>query len=195
MADLALSNRTFYIHNPVENLVVGTIGEPGEREFFIQVSSKIGLTTIAIEKNQLEVLIERLEELLRELKRQKLASSSSLSATWNQTDSNLSFPVTEDFQAGIMGITWDPENEKISLEIQEHSDQEEFRDLVQIDTDTSEFEFPPAILQGILEISQIREFIKLAVRVIEAGREPCPFCGLPINLKGHLCPRSNGYKR
>jgi hypothetical protein len=24
---------------------------------------------------------------------------------------------------------------------------------------------------------------------------PCPFCGIPIDPNGHLCPRSNGYRR
>jgi hypothetical protein len=31
--------------------------------------------------------------------------------------------------------------------------------------------------------------------VIAAGRQPCPFCGLPINPEGHLCARANGYRR
>jgi uncharacterized repeat protein (TIGR03847 family) len=94
-----------------------------------------------------------------------------------------------------MGITWEPEINRVSLEIQELSEMPEFSDLVQIDEDTSDFDFPPDILQAILEIAQIRGFIVLAQKVIDSGRAPCPFCGLPIDLSGHLCPRANGYKR
>ena len=105
------------------------------------------------------------------------------------------YPVEEDFRAGVMGITWDPVDEKATFEVQELSELEEFRDLVQIDDDVSEFDFPPDILQAIISIPQIRGFVNLANQVISAGREPCPFCGLPININGHLCPRANGYKR
>ena len=31
--------------------------------------------------------------------------------------------------------------------------------------------------------------------VVNAGRLPCPFCGIPIDPRGHLCPRANGYRR
>jgi len=31
--------------------------------------------------------------------------------------------------------------------------------------------------------------------VVAAGREPCPFCGGPMDPQGHLCPRANGFRR
>jgi uncharacterized repeat protein (TIGR03847 family) len=40
-----------------------------------------------------------------------------------------------------------------------------------------------------------RSFASRARQVISAGRPPCQFCGQPLNPEGHLCPRSNGYKR
>jgi hypothetical protein len=30
--------------------------------------------------------------------------------------------------------------------------------------------------------------------VVSAGRPPCPFCGLPVDADGHLCPRMNGHR-
>lgn len=190
-----MSKRVCFIHNPADALIVGSIGDPGERQFFIQVFSASGINTVALGKAQLEALVERFEELLRELKRQKLASMEVLSKNPEVESAELQYPVEEDFQAGIMGITWEPDIERISLEIQEISDQEEFADLVQVETDTSEFEFPPDILQAIIEIAQVRAFLKSARKVIDSGRDSCPFCGLPIDLTGHLCPRANGYKR
>ena len=190
-----MSGRVTYRHNPADKFIVGTIGEPGSRQFFLQFSSSSGINTVAIEKEQLMALVERFEELIRELKRKKLASDKELFSPSVKLESNLDFPIEEDFRAGVMGITWEPEEESVSLEVQEISDQQEFTDLIQIDSDTSDFEYPPEILQATLKISQIRGFISLADRVISAGRELCPFCGLPVNPGGHLCPRANGYKR
>jgi hypothetical protein len=30
---------------------------------------------------------------------------------------------------------------------------------------------------------------------VSAGREPCPFCGSPLDPTGHVCPRANGFRR
>ena len=190
-----MSQRVTYFHNPTEDFIVGTIGEPGNRQFFLQFTSTSGTNLIALDKSQVVALIERFEELIREIKRQKLASEKSIFAPALNSQAELNFPITEDFQAGVMGITWEPTTETVSLEIQEISDLEDFADLVQIDSDTSEFEFPPDILQATLSIAQIRGFINLSDRILAGGRSPCPFCGLPIDITGHLCPRANGYKR
>ncbi|HEY5033265.1 MAG TPA: DUF3090 family protein, partial [Actinomycetes bacterium] len=40
-----------------------------------------------------------------------------------------------------------------------------------------------------------RAFAQRAAAVVGAGRPPCPFCGLPLDPTGHLCPRQNGYRR
>ena len=53
--------------------------------------------------------------------------------------------------------------------------------------------------QDILRIrispSLATAFTKRAQSVVDAGRQPCPFCGGPIDTRGHLCPRANGYRR
>ena len=38
-------------------------------------------------------------------------------------------------------------------------------------------------------------FAQRSKAVVNAGRLPCPFCAIPIDPKGHLCPRANGYRR
>ena len=42
---------------------------------------------------------------------------------------------------------------------------------------------------------QARAFARRAAGVVAAGRPPCPFCGGPLDPEGHICPRSNGYRR
>ena len=31
--------------------------------------------------------------------------------------------------------------------------------------------------------------------VVAAGRPACPFCTLPLDPDGHICPRQNGFRR
>ncbi|MEY3326047.1 MAG: hypothetical protein RL694_934, partial [Actinomycetota bacterium] len=54
-----------------------------------------------------------------------------------------------------------------------------------------EVEDAPPILRITLTPKQVRTFIDRASSVIKAGRQPCMFCGGPINLEGHFCPRAN----
>ncbi|NDA88976.1 MAG: DUF3090 family protein, partial [Actinobacteria bacterium] len=46
-----------------------------------------------------------------------------------------------------------------------------------------------------LKINQIKGFCDRANLVVNAGRPACPFCALPVDPLGHLCPRANGYRR
>ncbi|RZK85820.1 MAG: DUF3090 family protein [Rhodococcus sp. (in: high G+C Gram-positive bacteria)] len=42
---------------------------------------------------------------------------------------------------------------------------------------------------------QARDFSLRSERVIAAGRAPCPLCGEPLAPEGHICIRTNGYRR
>ena len=44
-----------------------------------------------------------------------------------------------------------------------------------------------------LTAEQAAAFAIRAVQLIEAGRPPCPLCGLPLDPRGHDCPRTNGH--
>jgi uncharacterized repeat protein (TIGR03847 family) len=53
----------------------------------------------------------------------------------------------------------------------------------------------PDLLRVSLTLAQADAFAKRTAAVVGAGRLPCPFCGIPIDPTGHLCPRANGYRR
>ena len=55
-----MSSRMIFNHENADRFIVGTVGAPGERAFFLQVTSEIGSTTVAIEKNQVAAVAERL---------------------------------------------------------------------------------------------------------------------------------------
>ncbi|MEY4105458.1 MAG: hypothetical protein RLZZ478_821, partial [Actinomycetota bacterium] len=50
-------------------------------------------------------------------------------------------------------------------------------------------------LEAKITLDQAAEFARRTIKVVEAGRRPCTFCGSPLDPSGHLCPRANGYRR
>jgi uncharacterized repeat protein (TIGR03847 family) len=164
---------------------VSTIGQPGERQFFIQIKSGSGINTLAVEKSQVIALVDRFEELIRELRRAKLASQADLAEKAESDDLPLELPIEQDFQIGIISIAW--ESDLVVINIQAASQEEELI--------LDEFDTGPDLVIATLRISQVKGFCERARLIVSAGRPACPFCALPINPTGHLCPRANGYRR
>jgi hypothetical protein len=52
-----MSERLIFNHEDATRFVVGTVGAPGERAFFIQTTSALGTTTVAVEKSQVIVIV------------------------------------------------------------------------------------------------------------------------------------------
>lgn len=177
--------RVIYRHQPATRFIVSAIGEPGERQFFIQVKSSNGLNSVTMEKTQVIALTERFEELIRELRRGKLATAANLSAATVADDLPMELPIDEDFQVGVISITW--EKDLVFVNIQAISQDE---DLILDDLDSG-----PDLIIATLRIDQVKGFCERAKSIVNAGRPACPFCGLPIDPLGHLCPRANGYRR
>lgn len=182
-----------YNHEEVERFVVGAVGQPGERAFFLQIVSSVYSNCVAIEKSQVVALAERFKEMIKEIRRNKLASLDELSIATVETNNEMQFPITEDFRVGLIGISWERESQRILLELQsivetETSDTFSIQDEVEADE-------PAEVIHAYLRIFQVRAFCAMAERLAAAGRTPCPFCSLPLDPSGHLCPRANGYRR
>lgn len=186
-------SRIIYRHDDVERCVVGTVGSPGERTFFLQVRSKQGFNSIVVEKSQVQALVERLQLMIRELRRNKLASLDQLNAPARKDDAVLEYPITEDFRAGVIAISYEQGDQHIEIQIQAIVDGD-YDEIIEIESEMSD-EDQPDILLIRLTIPDVRGFIDRANHVVAAGRSPCPFCGAPLNPDGHLCPRANGYRR
>ena len=58
-----------YSYDPPDRFVAGTVGQPGERTFYLQASASGRVTSVALEKVQVSLLAERLDELLDEVLR------------------------------------------------------------------------------------------------------------------------------
>jgi uncharacterized repeat protein (TIGR03847 family) len=177
--------RIIYRHQPATRFIVSTIGDPGERQFFIQVKSVDGLNSVTLEKTQVIALTARFEELIKELRRGQLASAAALNAPAISDDQPMELPIDEDFQVGIISITWESDLVVVNMQAASQDD-----DLILDDLD-----FGPDLLIATLELNQVKGFCERAKLIVAAGRLACPFCALPIDPAGHLCPRANGYRR
>ncbi len=194
---------THQVHafEPPERFVAGTVGEPGDRTFFLQARGGGRIVTVALEKVQVSLLAEKLEELLTEAGRRfgvDLPDLSPLAAHDNQP---LDTPVDEEFRVGTLGLAFDVDTSTVVIEAIEAGEGDAevelggAEDEETIDEDADEPDDDLDRLRVRLTPEATREFIDRARRVIAAGRPPCPLCGQPLDPAGHLCPRHNGYHR
>src|SRR3954451_23187046 len=96
-----------------ERFVAGTVGQPGDRTFFLQARAGRRITSVGLEKFQVTLLAERLEEVLDEvLRRSGDASVPALAPVDLQDGGPLEQPVEEEFRVGTMALAWDPEDER-----------------------------------------------------------------------------------
>jgi uncharacterized repeat protein (TIGR03847 family) len=183
-----LNHRVIEFTEP-QRFTVGTVGLPGERTFFIQAEDGPRLISVSLEKSQVQALADRLVFMLREIK-QVIPNFSIKDLP--KDEKSLSTPIEEEFRVGLIGIAFDQSTELIQIDLQAVSegDQEDAQ-FVDVDDLSSDRD----ILRISITPSEASRFSKRASVVVGAGRLPCPFCGGPIDSRGHLCPRANGYRR
>lgn len=174
-------SRQIYNLENVDRFVLGTIGMPGERQFFIQVTKAGQVFSFALEKAQAQALTDRFKEILKDAR-------INPGAVAKDSDP-LQTPIDSEFELGVMAISWKYDSDCITFEAQGLTSSFSDRIFDEI-VDDNELEAPP-VLRLKLTPPQVQGFIARAVSVIKAGRQPCMFCGGPINLEGHICPRAN----
>ena len=150
--------------NAPDRIMVGTRGAVGARLFLFQVREGRRLLIIKFEKLQLAAIADWIGTAIKEFTRPGHLPD----------DFSLEPEYSPDFDAGDVTLAIDPENEVMLLTIE--SSEED--DSVTI-TLTKE-------MAGGLAIA--------IARLVEAGRPPCPLCALPLDPRGHDCPRTNGYR-
>lgn len=163
-----------------DRFIVGTIGAPGEREFYFQIRQKNILVSLATEKSQASALAERITTIIREIK--KSAPLNAVKAA-PVDDLPLELPLDSEFAVGAIGIAFDPSLLEIEISFRAE-DAEEVED-----------ENAGPIVEVHLDLSMALAFAQRTVALVAAGRSLCPFCISPIDPRGHLCPRANGYRR
>jgi uncharacterized repeat protein (TIGR03847 family) len=170
--------RQVHQFDPPERFVAGTVGQPGDRTFYLQASGAGRTVSVALEKAQVALLAEKLTELLDEVRRRGIDVPTGPPREIEDV-APLDQPVEEEFRVVVVEAQapTEGEGEEGAAEIGDDSE---------TGPDTLRVRMPP---QTALS------FVTRAQRVVAAGRPPCPLCGLPLDPAGHICPRMNGFRR
>ena len=164
--------------NPVSAITVGTVGQPGQRVFYMQARRGPTTITIETEKEQVRALALGVHQFLEELT-QRFPDRIDLD-TVPQSELNLSQPVEAEFKVGQMGLGYDSDQDLVvvvaqSLQLEDEPEENAI---------TARF----WITRG-----QAKAMADHALEVVSQGRPMCALCGRPISAEGHFCPKRNGH--
>lgn len=166
-----------------DRVVVGTVGMPGSRTFYLQARSGTRTASVALEKEQSAVLAETIQRLLDELMADP-DNRYTIPADVPEElidDDPLDQPVEEEFRAGSMRLSWDPRTAQVVVEAYPLVEGDPERDE---DGDEPE---PAEVLLVKMPVGTARAFAQRTRVVVRSGRPLCPRCGQPMDADGHEC--------
>lgn len=172
--------------NP-QRFVAGTVGQPGERTFYLQAADEGRTVTVALEKEHVQVLADRLEDIIDEVVRRGAVPPIE---SPHEDLEPLEMPIDEEFRVSALGLAWDDDQKAVVIEAVSGEGGSLDEDQIFSDDDDA-----PDVLRVSLDAAAARAFAHRANAVVHAGRTPCPLCGIPLDPAGHICPRQNGYHR
>ncbi|AOG27203.1 DUF3090 family protein [Cutibacterium avidum] len=189
-----MTRRTFRFERP-DRVVVGTVGRPGARVFHLQVREGSRLVTVQCEKAQISQLALQMDRILDGLAAH--AADVLVPPAIEAPDdlAPLDAPLDGEFTVGTMAMAFDDPSKRIEIEMYAVSDDElMITDPAMLLTTLPEA--APDSLEILMTASQARQFVARCNVIVASGRQYCPYCAQQIlSAGGHLCPRSNGYRR
>jgi uncharacterized repeat protein (TIGR03847 family) len=181
-----MSRIVILFDNP-ERFVVGTVGQPGERTFYLQARSGNRLISVSLEKEQVNLLADRMSELLDQVAVTEGIQIMNFSpADLDPLDS----PIDEEMRVGTIALGWNSITSQVIVET--HALTEFLEDVPELEEDSDD---GPDVMRVRISGPYARGFCARAKAVVAAGRPNCPLCDNPLDPRGHICPRANGYKR
>jgi len=157
-----VTSRILLFEEP-ERFTVGTVGQPGERTFFIQARDRTRLISVSLEKAQVQALSERLQYMVREIKQ---SDPTVVITKMQRDDAPLDTPIEEEFRVGLIGIAFDQSTELIQIDLQAVSEEDqEDAQFVDVDDLSSDRD----ILRISITPSEASRFSKRANVVVGAG--------------------------
>ena len=153
-----------YVFSSPDRVMVGTRGEVGARLFLLQAREGRRLVVVKCEKQQLAALAQWLGVAITEMGRPGHLPE----------DLSLEPEYEPDLVMGDVSLAVDAEARHVDVVIDGADDEDQL--LLTLSAEWA----------GALAIA--------IVRLIEAGRPPCPLCGGPLDARGHDCPRTNGHR-
>ncbi|MGH9091471.1 MAG: DUF3090 family protein [Acidimicrobiales bacterium] len=175
-----------------DRFTVGTVGPVGQRVFLLHAAQGPAALTVKVEKQQVAVLASYLARIVRELGRP------------GHLPDDLDFDVDVEpaWAVGTIGVSYDKDLDRLVVvmeeagAVSEDDDEDEvvFEGVVEVDEDEDELGASGEVARVLVTREQAAAFAIRATRLVEAGRPPCPLCGLPLDPSGHDCPRTNGHR-
>ena len=105
--------RLVHLFDNPERFVVGTVGQPGERTFFLQAKSGNRLISVALEKEQVNLLADRMSELLDQVSQVEGIEILNLApADLDPLDS----PIDEEMRVGTIALGWNSLTSQVVIE-------------------------------------------------------------------------------
>jgi uncharacterized repeat protein (TIGR03847 family) len=172
--------RRLFIFDDPDRFVAGTIGEPGDRTFFLQARKGAAVVSVVLEKAQVAALAGRMSDLL-----DAVSPAAPLLAPPDERP--LDEPLVDVFRVGPMALAWDAAVEQVVVEAQPEG---ESGDYIELPDDVDD---GPDLVRVRIGPDRAREFVRRAAALVTAGRPTCPFCGEPLEPTGHFCPRTNAH--
>jgi uncharacterized repeat protein (TIGR03847 family) len=171
--------------DPVDKLTTGTVGEPGQRTFFIQASQGERVITIVVEKEQVELLGTSILEILASVGRETGEGPQEEAL-------ELEVPLEPLWRAGRLSIGYAEDRDLMLLELEElvETPGEEEAEGAGGADDLPE----PARVRLWATREQMFALARHGAAVAARGRPKCRFCGNPIDPEGHMCPAMNGHR-
>ncbi|WAP50628.1 DUF3090 family protein [Arthrobacter sp. ATA002] len=168
-----------------DRVVVGTVGVPGQRTFYLQVRTGKQLLSIALEKQQSAQLAEKIDEILDQLMTvDGNPFHVPASTPIELVDNDDLEAVQEQFRAGVMSLGWDPTTTQLVIEAYPLAEvDEDDNGFLEDEDDTDAAE----VLRVSMPVGTARAFAKRTREVVGAGRPICVICGQPIDADGHTC--------
>lgn len=145
----------------------GTVGPPGRRVFFLQARHTDQVVSLKLEKQQVAGLAEFLNKMLNDLPPVPGGESDNAA-----DEAEFDDPGEPDWVIGNLGVTYHQSSDRLVL----------FAEELVRDEDVQ-----PAHARFPLSRAQVVAFVARVRVLIEAGRDPCPLCGTPLD------PAANGW--
>jgi len=160
--------------DPVDQIAVAAVGEPGQRRFFLLAAGSGRTMTLSCDKSQIQALVVRLHQMMEE---QGIEGPEQEAAGGFAEE-----PGEPEWQIGEIGIGYH-EGRQMFVLVASQAAAGESSEPETTDVTSIRFWLSP---------KQVVLFSKQAETVLTAGRPLCPRCGLPMDPAGHPCPVMNG---
>jgi uncharacterized repeat protein (TIGR03847 family) len=178
-----------------DRFATGTVGEPGDRTFFLQAVQGGRVVSVMLEKEQVAVLADRVLAVVDEVERRGLAAIDAGPAGIVD-ERPLKQPLHEEFRVGTLVIAWDEDVDRLIVEARSMTfDAGAGESAVREDEDMDDDDIPddapigPDVLRVRLTPFMAQQFARRANSVVAGGKPVCPFCGAVLERTGHFCHR------